>query len=358
MSGQIKVLFVPSWRSGNPYQDLLAFSLRRHGVDVTIGRYELTWPALFRTIKKYAPCDIIHLHWISPYMIWFLSSKGNIKRLIKYLMCVIDMFLVRLSGKKIVWTVHNKFMHESSELFWEKKIRRMFVRYSNMILVHSTSAIKEIEESYGVKNTNNYSVIPHGHYIDVYPNSVGRNKAREILGLKVDSVVFIYFGAIKPYKGILRLIREFKDNPKLTNATLLIVGKSPASELEDKIIRMTSGVSNIKTFLKFVPREEVQVYMNAADIAIFPFEDILTSGSVILAMSFAKAVIVPKKGCLVDLLDTKGAIFFNDDNTLSMALEKALEADFGSMGKRNKEVITRNDWDKIGLSLKIVYEKL
>jgi len=54
----------------------------------------------------------------------------------------------------------------------------------------------------------------------------------------------------------------------------------------------------IKVFLDFIPDNDIQIYMNAADIIVLPYLDILNSGVAILAMSFGKPVIAPRTGSI------------------------------------------------------------
>jgi len=84
--------------------------------------------------------------------------------------------------------------------------------------------------------------------------------------------------------------------------------------------------------------------MNASDVCVFPFRKILTSGSVILAMSFGKAVIVPEQGCLKDLVDERGAIFLNDARSLVDCLNQAGKNDLSRMGNHNLQTIQKYDW--------------
>ena len=61
---------------------------------------------------------------------------------------------------------------------------------------------------------------------------------------------------------------------------------------------------------KFYANEELQWFFNAADVAVFPFTDILTSGTAITALSFHCPVLVPAIGCLPELVDaTVGAVY-------------------------------------------------
>lgn len=354
----MKILFVPNL-NGNPYLSLMARALIDNKVEgVAFDRYQTGWPSLFKTARKNRDCIIIHIHWIHPYIEWFFWSKSDFKKRIKLFLYVLDILLVKITGKKIIWTIHNKFIHESQDLFWERRLRKILVKLSDKVLVHSAHAIKEIKKAYGLKSTQNFLVIPHGNYIDAYPNIISRDTARRKLNIDTKKKVFLYFGAVRHYKGIFKLIKEFKHNGKLKEAVLLLAGKPFYKEIERDIMNMVQDEENIRPYLFFIQDEDIQLFMNAADIAIFPYEDILTSGSVMLAMSFAKPIIVSRRGCLVDLLDTKGALFFDDINTLSNVMVKALDADFESMGAHNKEIAMKFGWDKIGCDLKAIYTKV
>jgi len=71
---------------------------------------------------------------------------------------------------------------------------------------------------------------------------------------------------------------------------LVIAGKIWNDRLAEQIRQKTEGHNNIKFVPGFVPRRPNQVYMNACDVAVFPYRDVLTSGAVILAMSFGRCI--------------------------------------------------------------------
>lgn len=98
--------------------------------------------------------------------------------------------------------------------------------------------------------------------------------------------------------------------------------------------------------------------MNAADIVVLPYRDILTSGCLLLAMSFGKAVIVHDIGCLSDTLDKNGGILYDPlaKNSLFNSMENILKMDVKKMGDYNKKLIAaRNSWDLIARKTKEVY---
>lgn len=359
--GYVKTLFLPDWSEGNPYQKLLINGLRSNGVEADLDDFHRRWPRLLRTVLKHGSCDIVHLHWIDSYISWITSSKGTLKQNIKILLCFIDLLLVKIIGKKIIWTVHNIYGHDAGNISLELKLRKLIFRMAGAVIAHSESGKKDIIAEYGITNEGSIEkihVVEHGDYCGYYPNTVKKNEARYRLGIGGDGKVFLFLGAIRPYKGIEDLVDAFKECNFSGKSKLLIVGKPGNTEIDGKINRLIEGIDNIEFHPKFIDDDEIQLYMNAADVCVFPFKKILTSGSVILAMSFGKAIIVPKQGCLMDLVDEKGAIFFREHRTLKECLKVAEKKELESMGENNLNLIKHYGWDFVASKLINVYKNV
>jgi glycosyltransferase involved in cell wall biosynthesis len=99
--------------------------------------------------------------------------------------------------------------------------------------------------------------------------------------------------------------------------------------------------------------------MNAADVVVLPYAGILTSGTLLLAMSFAKAVIAPRIGCIPEVVDTRGAFMYEPGNgaALTGALQRALSADLTAMGLYNRRIVQEYDWDTIAARTREVYAR-
>jgi glycosyltransferase involved in cell wall biosynthesis len=200
-------------------------------------------------------------------------------------------------------------------------------------------------------------VIPHGHYLDAYPNDVSRDDARGRLGLPLDARVVAFVGWVREYKGVRELVQAFRllDDPA---ARLLIAGRPADSEFANEIRQLASDDSRTLLRLEFIPDEELQVYLNAADVVALPFKEIFTSGSAILAMSFGRAVLAPRQGCVPETLDERGAILYEptDASGLATALQRAMEADLAAMGASNRSRCSELDWTRIARATLRVYE--
>jgi len=114
----------------------------------------------------------------------------------------------------------------------------------------------------------------------------------------------------------------------------------------------------IRAFLQFVPAKDVQLYMNAADVVVLPFKDILTSGSALLAMSFGKAVIAPRLGCIPESLDSRGVFLYdhNEEEGLLKAIQQATLANLAAMGKYNYGRAKHLGWNVIGQKTCALYQ--
>ena len=98
--------------------------------------------------------------------------------------------------------------------------------------------------------------------------------------------------------------------------------------------------------------------MNACDVVVFPYQEILTSGAVFLAMSFKKACIAPRQGCLGEVLNENGAFLYDSDceNGLFQSLESAIKNNHQlmNMGEYNFELAEKFDWSNIaGMTLQV-----
>lgn len=347
----MKVLFIPFDRKGNnPYQKLLLNHLQDLEVKVEGSGTYRVFSLLRSTFSHWKP-DILHLHWHHP----FLLGSNMTKTIIKSVSFITELLLLKLLGVKIVWTVHNIVSHEGNFEFLELFFTKFLAKLCNKIIVHSSSAKKEVVKIYRTRESL-IRVIPHGNYINCYRNVISEAQAKNKLQLEAEKIVFLYFGLIRHYKGIPELVEAFK-KLNCPQAKLLIAGKPLNNEIAHDILKRCEENENIETFFKFIPDDEIQIYMNAADVVVLPYRDFLTSGAVILAMSFSKPIIGPAIGCMIDVLDNKGSIMYNplEKESLLKAMKKTLGVDLKRMGNHNFELAKQLQWDKIAKKTYEVY---
>jgi len=349
----IKVIHVP-YTKRNPYQKLLSDSLKAHGLDVKVEQMQYLWHrSLFNItivailINHWKP-DIIHFHWQHGFLV---DKKSQLKTFFKSLLFISQLLLLKLLKVKIVWTVHNLEKHEKVHEDLQKQFTRIFERLCDLIIAHCETAMQEIIRVFRVKRSNKVCLIPHGNYLDFYPNIMSQEFAKAQLGLSPSDVTFLFFGEIRYYKGVLELIDSFKSLSK-EDIRLIIAGKPKGEKITQEVISKIKNNKNIYTILKFIPDNDLQTLMNGSDILVFPYRDIFTSGGILLGMSFAKPIIAPKLGCIKDTLDEAGAFLYdsNDINGLTNAMRNAIDSrnKLQAMGQYNLELAKKYDWNNIG----------
>lgn len=352
----MKVVFLPDYSYANPYQRELANALSKFGVDVKMSRGIDVLP-LFKALSHWNRVDIFHFHWLHP----FLCSRFYIIAVIKGLFFISYVFMIKSFGKKVVWTVHNLMHHEANHPRLEAYFRKTFAHLSDGLIVHCEAVIEQLRQTFCLPqhSINKIHVLHHGNYIGAYENVSGKENSRNRLGIKNEDIVFLYFGMIRPYKGIFRLIEGF-EQLKLPDSRLLIVGRPQNTDAQTAIEKRSQHDPRIMLDLRYIPDNEIQYYFNAADVVVLPYEQILTSGTLILALSYAKAVIAPRLGCVPDVLDERGGVLYapEDDRGVLKAMKTIINADIDKMGAYNHKVAEQLDWDEIGKLSRDLYHQL
>ncbi|WP_223280032.1 glycosyltransferase family 4 protein [Nostoc sp. PA-18-2419] len=352
----IKSIFLPkAFVEGNPYITQLTNNLETVGIELALPSLSSSTTFFFPLVFLREKADFVHLHWLDPFF-----TYPNQFNLLKLLIVVFQLVLLKLFGIKIVWTVHNLKNHESINFIYDRIYSIVIGELSNAIITHCQVAKEQVVKEFYIRNKQKVFVVPHGNYIDFYENKIEKATAREKLGLKDSNLVFLFLGSIRPYKGVFELIDTFNQLDSDT-IQLVIAGRvhNDSQEITDILRQKIVNDQRIKFFPGFVPNDEVQLYMNACDVVIFPYREILTSGAVLLAMSFGKACIAPREGCIGDVLDNAGAFLYemDDENGLTKAMNSALDKhhELFIMGRHNLQLAEEYNWKHIAKMTADVY---
>jgi len=202
---------------------------------------------------------------------------------------------------------------------------RIIRKRADGYVVHSEADRALVEMSYHVPH-DKVMVIPHGLY-DQYP-VIERTVARKQLGIGEEHVI-LFFGLLRPYKGVKNLIEAFDSLPTelLHSTRLLIVGE--AWEDKDALDRAEKSPNReqITIVNRYIADDEVPVYFSAADLIALPYTRASQSGVAHIAMAFGLPIIATKVGGLEEGLQSyMGALFIapNNKEELKRALVQRL----------------------------------
>jgi glycosyltransferase involved in cell wall biosynthesis len=341
-------VFVPLNIAGHAYLDLLYSNLEYIGINI-YGLCEI------RDLNNLLKADIIHLHWIEN----FIRTPGSFLSTILRFTFWIVLFTSSkyLLKKKIIITLHNIEPHEKTYPQLEKFGFKSYLDIADSVIVHNEWSKKEISRKYGGTEKKTY-VIPHGNFIGYYPNQISKKEARDKLGIPQDVFTLLYFGKIRRYKG-LDLLLEVLEDLKKEEVWIIICGKPEDQEIKDKLQKFIGKYPQCSLNLNYISDNEIQIYMNACDVGVLPYQKITTSGSLFLFGSFKRTIIVPNAESIEEVVGDY-AIYYKADSKNN--LEKAIfEAKNGRLAQKNESMykqMLKLGWDDIAEKTAKIYKNV
>ena len=333
----------------NPYGAILAEGLEQLGVEVTFVN-DFSEAFLYRSRGH---LDVLHHHW--PHHDYYDDDAGIMRQQMRAF--VRSMELARELGYKLVWTAHNIYPHNRRHQAIDHECRLEICRLATAIIAHCDVAASNVRTTF--QRTRNLFIIPHPHFIGIYPDTVTREQARAALGVPSAAFAYGFFGGLLPYKGLESLMESFRRLPGDDSWLVIAGGNARQPEFREAIRRRAAQHPRIvlRAYDR-APSEDIALIMRAADVITLPFADTMTSGSLILALSWGKPVIAPALGCLpATVLPAAGRLFDpSADDPLYAAMLEARELDLAAAASAALASVRRFDWDEIAAATLRAYE--
>jgi len=347
--GRLRVAVLPFQGDQNPYLALLTSSLAAHEVDAELIR----GVNLGGLLRAEPPFDIVHLQW--HHRLFVPRSSSRLAALTRGAQSFRLLSALRRRGTRIIWTVHNIVNHERRMEGWELVCCRRLARQVDALIVHCSAARGVVADAYGAE-VGRIHVVPHGHYRDTYPETIPRDVARGEWGLAASDRVFLYFGQIRGYKGVDRLLEAFADlaGPDLR---LVIAGMPRSDALTTQLREGAAADDRVSLYLDFLEEDRLVSIISASDVVVLPYADSLTSGAAVLASSLDRPVLMPAVGCMGQFPDDAAFLYDPaDPKGLKLALRDAADAPLELAGRAARDFVTSFDWDSIGEQTRAIYD--
>lgn len=269
-----------------------------------------TWFKTYREIKKQQP-DLVIIVWWMPF---FGPALGTIAYLVQK----------RLKQTKVCFLVENYISHENR--WFDRFFCKQALRWSDCFISESNYITKQIQ--------NDFPHVPIYEttlsIFDCYNlNNFTKATAREFLNIKTENVV-LFFGMIRPYKGLDKLIESFKHLlEKQPDTTLLIVGECYEDIKKYERLIAQNGIENHTVMINtFIDNENIEPYFKVADLVAMPYYSGTQSGILMMAYGFNIPVVITDVGGISELVKDNETGIIVKDNTvenLLPAIEKMLE---------------------------------
>jgi beta-1,4-mannosyltransferase len=173
-----------------------------------------------------------------------------------------------------------------------------------------------------------------------------RRASRAALQLPQRAFTLLFFGGIRPYKNVPRLLDAFRQLPG-DHIQLVVAGLPSLGVTAQQLEQQAQVDPRVSLDLTFIPEADVPKFMAAADLVVLPFHSILNSGSVLLALSHNRAVLAPRMGALPEIQAQVGTRWLRlyDGEISTTVLSAALHEP--APQEDDRPDLTAFDWEPI-----------
>jgi len=290
----------------------------------------LTWTNTGKAIVAESP-DLFLLSWWTVY--WTLPFRAVLAK-------------IRKAGIYTTIICHNLVDHESAR--WKKAATRAFLSQGDRLVTHSASETYRLRELLGHHVRAETAFLPT--FAPLSMSRPSRDAARKELSL--EGYVLLFFGFVRPYKGLQTLLDALPRVRKHRPVTLLVVGEfwKGKDEYLSQIRRL--GIQDcVRVIDRYIPNEELGTYFVSADLVVQPYLAATGSGICQLAYGFDKPVIATTVGSLAEVVQDRvngRLVPPGDPEYLSQAIVESLEPQtLQSLTHHAKFTKDRFSWEQL-----------
>jgi glycosyltransferase involved in cell wall biosynthesis len=346
----MKILVLPLEKS-NPYQDLLYGAMRPRGVEISyLARLTpsktvniLLLPAEM-AVRRLGGARVVHLHWVWAFGL-AISPRSRLVTRATEVWFVIWLWTVRLLGMRLVWTAHN-VLPLTPVFTNDVRARRRLIASCDLVIAHSKATLEQLAARLGIVPRRSV-IIPHGPFasaVDSYSlrtPGAGQGPRR-----------FLFFGKVRPYKGIDTLLAAFAAIPPDLDVHLTVAGECSDGQVRAELTEFAERSEGRVTLqLERVPDTQLTDLLQQADAMVLPYKQITTSGSGMLGLGHGRPLVVPDVPELAELPDDAVLRYDGTVRGLTDALTSIAQTDAAVLAKMSAAAFDycgATGWSEIG----------
>lgn len=232
--------------------------------------YPWTWLHAARTIRR-QPTDLVVFHWWTTFWAPAYTSLA---------------WLIRRKVK-VAYLIHNVFPHEAKA--WDRWMARTTLNQGQAFIVQAPHERERLSKLIPTSSQVFVSPLPAFHPFSKQPLS--KVQARQLLGLPEDQPMLLFFGIVRPYKGLKYLIEALASVQKPVH--LIVAGEfwEDVTVYQQQI--ESRALSQKLTLLnRYIPNEEAHRLFSAADGLVAPYVGGTQSGAAGLALGYGLPMII------------------------------------------------------------------
>jgi len=275
---------------------------------------------------------------------------------------LLDQFFLKplIRHLPVVLTVHDVKPHYERFVSKASFIKRS-LQIPHRSIVHYENGKRQLVDHWGLC-ADHIDVIPHG--IMRLQNPPDPTEARKKLNLPSGRQIILFFGAIRPNKGLDILLKALEIIKSRNRRVLLVIaggllGRFNFESYSD-MIRKYDLSKHVRTFIHFIPEEEVDYFFAASNLVVLPYLKFEAQSGVLLrAYAHKKPVVVSDIGAMGELVssDKVGLVVKSGAvEPLAEAVTNALDSLDKFQSHYNSELEEKYSWKHIAELTMLSYE--
>jgi glycosyltransferase involved in cell wall biosynthesis len=233
--------------------------------------------------------------------------------------------------------------------------RRVFGRM-DAVVAHSEHGAARLRDEVGLDPAR-VRAIPHGAFD--YLTRLPEEKPLPVELEDAEGPVILFFGLIRPYKGLDTLLEAFR---RVEGAELWIVG-NPRMDVEPLRALAAEAPGRVRFVTRFVEDDEIPAIFRRADLVVLPYRDAEHSGVLYTGLAFGKPLVLSAVGGFPELEPTGAARIVPPENPTALA---AALAELVDDERARAEMATAASaaaagpysWDQVARQTLALYEEL
>lgn len=338
---------IPFEIHGPPYLELLYGETKGQDKDGDEFRLErFSWKKLLFGTPERGEKQIVHIHW--PTNIY--GSQYVLVSLGRGLMRFTGLWLLKLRGVKIIWTMHNMHGHDYPHPWIDDLGQFLIWHTANKVIIQErTFAASETAR----RETNKIVCIPPGNYSEVYGAvwTGNRKELRKSFDIQPDEIVLLSIGSIRPYKDLPSVIDAFNVSSRANKKLRLLIAGKASPEYAKVIDKHIAQNKHITIRPEYIPDNKLPEMLALADYSICYYTDsALGSAAIMLSLSYGLPVITRDFPASELVIRGKNGYIFHDKEELENLLSRLTFFPEGS--ESIIETVKEQDWKRAGEKLR------
>lgn len=231
---------------------------------------------------------------------------------------------LRITKKRVVITIHDVIPFDRHAL--EISFLDIIYKEADMLLLHTELARNLFHNTYKAKTKT--KLITQAFCDKAEYHLIDKETARSHFGIPRNAIVFLYYGTIRPSKGLNILFSSIRGAGEINDSVFLLATGAFHHVDEEAYKTMARGLEDDnRAIVNFgwTPQEEEQWYFSAADVLCLPYLELTQSGVAQLGLMYELPMIATDVGAMSEVVrDGENGLLIspNDEGKLTESILK------------------------------------